>query len=398
MASLADRIYGSSLVECLAGGIVPGPSRTGHASQAGRKAPPALTGGVELQATSVGLDWLSASGDRGQFHQVVEWCVSYWAEAAVGPGRNFYKHSYRWATGAIVNFEPLADDQDHAWWNLELPGAVMAEFKSVEQAQVIEELATMYVKLTRLDLALDLRGEEIATVGLIRDACERGELCQLRSYRQVVDRAANGRLRGETVYCGSREGRTLLRAYDKGLEQGGKVAGRWVRIEVEVRKELARHAWSMLRQAIRLQRGDRVTRIASIEDKGISTDSFESCITAMIFGSVDFRERSGKSRSLSRRRQASWWVSILSYFSQIRLAGKQRVTVRLDSHLKWLRKSVLPGLKAMMALTGETADSFLSSLGWSKVEPRFHAAALQLQGLVQRGVWHGGIDVRAVVS
>ena len=44
---------------------------------------------------------------------------------------------------------------------------------------------------------------------------------------------------GDTLYCGSRTSPTFGRLYDKGLQTGAAVAGRWFRYEVEYKGHVA---------------------------------------------------------------------------------------------------------------------------------------------------------------
>lgn len=125
--------------------------------------------------------------------------------------------------------------------------------EGISQAVVLAAaLAIPNVTITRLDFAVDIKGEGVRTADVL-SAVENGRVSTSARRIGVIREASidNPLGGGLTLYVGSRSSLTLIRVYDKAAEQG--ISGDWVRLELEAKQEKAyRMAEAMISQGIAL--------------------------------------------------------------------------------------------------------------------------------------------------
>lgn len=207
-------------------------------SSSGTK-PPYTNRGVpsEKRKISCTLDWLAFTvadiEELKRFLAVMDWTEIDPPEKTPKP-RGFYKQALQ---GQLWRAE----------WNNQRPelkvfvrmtGAQIAEYTRQGGSQerllgVVSRLRGLGV--TRLDFAVDVRGEEIDIEALYKDARE-GEIeTPARKYRYFAK--GDGETEAQTTYIGSRMASRMMRIYDKAAQQ--KKDGLWTRVEMEAKKPYA---------------------------------------------------------------------------------------------------------------------------------------------------------------
>lgn len=100
-------------------------------------------------------------------------------------------------------------------------------------------------KITRLDVAVDILGDERADVLQVAQSFERGWCTtQVQKISQVHEQDSDGKRKGATVYLGSRQSNRMLRVYDKAAQLDHPSP--WVRVEMECKQEYARKVGNAL--------------------------------------------------------------------------------------------------------------------------------------------------------
>ena len=156
---------------------------------------------------------------------------------------------------------------------------------------------------TRIDFAIDVRVDGAHPLQL-REALNAGEAKTSARTVDYYERDRGGE--GATLYCGTRNSDRMLRVYDKAGREG--VPGPWVRIEVQMMKKFAR---PMLAQACTW--GLRQAGAAQI-------------------------------RSLLNCEAVEWYRDAIGDLV-IGAAEPDRSKPDEDKYLRWVRDTVLPGIR-----------------------------------------------------
>jgi len=284
----------------------------------------------ERIAVSVGVDWLTLTGKRERLQGVLEGLkaagvVECWEEKQAGA---FFDTRTVLGDGLTLK---VGHESEASWWCLEVSGSGCRRMGAdLLWAMCREWAALPGIRCTRLDLAVDLRGNLGGMIGRVQEACEKGCLCRVRRWRPYMSHDGQ-QVIGETVYIGGRTSERQLRVYDKGLETATGERGEWVRWELQARKKVANELWH----------GYSGTET---EEKGMEYAAGQVCAF------VDFRE--GKEGiEMSRRKRLAWWSELL----ETMCGGEhERVTVPQLKHgpgeyVRWLREQVGPVLAAVCA-------------------------------------------------
>lgn len=299
---------------------------------------PLLTGRVNAQvALSECCDGVRATGDCGRRNRrllaVIELATSYWGQSVQGWGGQWYDHGMVWPNGVTVQFTPEDSEgpghHERGRFLLVLPGAALAEFTGEEQKTVVREfVAAGQLEGTRFDAAVDLRGQSVCVVEAF-DAESEPERGTVRGFRrrEVLKPTSGRKVVGYTVYLG-RRGRNgkgvVLRAYDKGLEQGER-GNQWQRVEVEFSKAAA--------------------NLAMIAWLGGSPGVPAATIGQLICGAVDFRiprADGRRPRRVEDLERAAWWSQLVAALCETpwRVRPAEPRTPNADSHRRWMWRCV----------------------------------------------------------
>ena len=131
-------------------------------------------------------------------------------------------------------------------------GVQVRDLRNSLLLDLLESLSKEGVRFTRIDLAVDDIG---CSYYSCEDVLERLEnqrvISKFRTYNNVSPRLLkDGTRQGHTIYLGSRNSQIMLRIYDKKLEtekkHGSVCAEKWIRWELEVKKDRANQAVNLL--------------------------------------------------------------------------------------------------------------------------------------------------------
>lgn len=283
----------------------------------------------EPKPNEISIDWLRFSGPRCVVYEVLRHLESKFGKAEPGKGRFFLDSGYHWAEGGVF----LDLDQDHNKNHavIELPGKLITELDFGQVRQLIYDISSYGYRATRVDIAIDFY-DRPNLINIIRDSCDRGELCRSKTYQHILERSGSA-MSAHGINIGKRgkmgSGR-YLRVYDKGLEQKTAEAGEWIRWEVELSDTCAQQF---------------ATKFA-IEDDAIDT------ATAHALWVVEFRENNG-SRMLSRRALAEWYQELTQFVRRERLTAI-RAKSTVESYARWVKTAVAPKLAIIARITRTT--------------------------------------------
>lgn len=226
-------------------------------------------------------------------------------------GAKFFGHGTLWHPGVM-----LSEDHPSEIIMIDLQGsrlAIMEVEESLELARAISELGFC---CTRIDLAVDHVMQDVNLYERAVASCNSGELCIMRSYAPDPAFRADGTPIRKLLKLGQRESEVCARIYDKGLETKTLPAGLWERFEVEIKGSRAPSVCMSLLKA---------------------GEEFSSQLWAYVIGSVDFREKNGRSE-LNRRPSASWWAQYVGQSLPVRTKPIPMESNFL-SWCRWFRKS-----------------------------------------------------------
>jgi hypothetical protein len=132
----------------------------------------------------------------------------------------------------------------HPEWKLcyVMTGSDLNHFRQIggRQRALVREITRLGGKITRLDMAFDMVGDDFA--GDVMDlvlAFNQGWMkTGAKKMTHILEESAEGTRKGCTVYIGSRQSNRMLRVYDKGAQLETEFA--YVRAELECKGDYAR--------------------------------------------------------------------------------------------------------------------------------------------------------------
>jgi phage replication initiation protein len=130
---------------------------------------------------------------------------------------------------------------------------------------------------------------------------------------------------------GSPQSDSLIRAYDKGMQQHCCKAGEWVRMELQLRDDNARSAFTAL----------------------VEAKSWEALV-GVIANAVEFKVEAVDVNK-HRVARAAWWDQFLEGCKRVPLAVK-KVGLTVDKLMACLSKQWGPNIRALMLAEGGSID------------------------------------------
>lgn len=342
--------------------------------------PPDVTRGVmhegEVKTLVYGLDWMRATFPESRLDEVTEWaCRRFGNDFEDQMGFGWYSCSRRWPGGLAVGYGQKGNG---ATCCVELTGSVLGRFTAMDRVEMVRELLELGAKFTRLDVAIDQKGEVVRLVELVGTACFRGKLCGARTWRPDVSFGPGGECTGQTIYIGKRgkegSGR-YVRCYDKGLESGESPANTHHRWEAEFSAEVAHQV------AVGLSRAD---------------DPAHFCAQVAL-GAVTFKDGESR-RSWSERPDCHWWAQFKAGVRGVRFTAEKRLAT-LAGRVAWLKSAAARQVAAMAQITGSSM-----SLVWREIIGQGFTSAemartLKTAGVVEYAISKGiAIDVVGAAS
>lgn len=184
---------------------------------------------------------------------------------------------------------------------------------------------------TRLDLAIDDYNGGFS-IKQIERKIKAGEVVSrfkdATNYEKV--RLRDGYVKGQTLYFGSSSSRVMVRFYDKLAERinKGEVLDddieSWIRVELELRKERAHKAMSLI----------------AFEEMAAGAVGM-----GVLKEYIRFLKR-GKDTNKSRWKTAPFWEKFLKNVEPLRITEKP-VSKTIEDKINWLERQVAPSLKTV---------------------------------------------------
>jgi DNA relaxase NicK len=229
--------------------------------------------------------------------------------------------------------------------HVDLSAGIVSQWDETKLKTVLAWIFAQKGHVTRIEVALDDREATVA-IETVRHAVEAGQAVS-RSKQFKVIQASNHRegvRTGETLYFGSRESQTMLRVYDKRLEQQSRG-----------REEAATYGirWELEFKQDRAQACAKALLTLDFED-------WRAFLVGVLRSYVDFRETTREAESYEKYRAPllAWWEALTEGFKRCRLVV-ERIQQRLDDVAAWLAQSVASMLAVVVACRG---DQFLTEL------------------------------------
>lgn len=312
------------------------------AAVSGSAASPIGITGLKLTKHFPGVDWCVQVHWLRVVRPIIDretmtaWLTSLFGDPEpMTKGKWSYDAGLRFQNSVLLLWKEGIEPDHDSGLCVDVPGSVFDAIESIYECFEFGQRLTLGGRVTRIDLALD--GIDDKAVGLIdrvHQACSDGALVGARRWQSIVQHDS-GALRGRGVTIGARgkdgSGR-YARCYDKGLESKERPAGTHERYEVEFCKDCA-------------------TQVAVAVFASVHT--FEKAILERILGAFDFREpkeREGQTH-LNRRKRLDWWQALNDGICAIRTV-LQRTKTTYGRYVSWLKRSVLPCVKAIADKAG----------------------------------------------
>lgn len=117
----------------------------------------------------------------------------------------------------------------------------LEESRNQHSAEALVALYGVGFRPSRLDVALDVKGANLAVIEAIRCVRAGDYKSRQRKWNVTGDATKDS---GQTLYGGGQESEKRIRIYDKAAETG--VEGDWTRVEVVLSDDYARAVWAQL--------------------------------------------------------------------------------------------------------------------------------------------------------
>lgn len=209
-------------------------------------------------------------------------------------------------------------------------------------------------RVVRADYAIDDLGGRLTRDRILRAEAEGGIVSRWHGVREVCDRD-RGKVKGWTLYFGSRQSECMVRIYDKALERAAKGSpaevGSWVRLELESKgkfaDKLAREYQSKGSEAVTGQINRRIRFVLPVEKRAYRCPS------------------------------APWWVEFMgSVEPGPSLVSGVRPTPTIETMRAWADRQVGPTLATVVSADGGSLEWLEGMLnrGETRMKSKHYAA------------------------
>jgi hypothetical protein len=258
----------------------------------------------------------------------------------------------RWdasGTGTDGTMAAATDSRDGgkpSLW-ISIPGKPLSAMNEHEQREILRYLWAIGMRMTRLDVALDVPHDAVTHLQL-DTALEYAEVVGPRSYRSIKSRQKG--VDGWAVYIGGDGSDTQLCVYDKRAESGGEVDS--IRWELHCRDERA-----------------RVTLEYLMQFKDASSDDWCQAQAALVTSWVDFRVAAPGKR-IHERNRLNWWQDIVSLARDDVWPALARPIRSLQDTLQWLHHQVIHTIEMVRGACKVGGNELLVELLYSRFDYR----------------------------
>lgn len=278
----------------------------------------------------ISLDWLQfTSKDCNPYNVIIQLLrldVKLFVE--LGKGKLGYKKQLMYDNITVL-YEGKADMGTHVI----LSGRGCRAYERKEPVlNLIKRLNQEEVKSTRIDIAIDdIKGDIIDLKKIKYDIKHANVVSKWKTSLEKVQRSMkDGSIIGDSMQIGSRSSETMLRFYNKSLEQ--KEEGNWSRMELEVK-------------------GDKAFNLQKI----LTVDNVGSLVVSIINNYLRIVQPDKKDSNKSRWKVKPYWKNIINTTQKVSLSnGKEDVT--LEKMEQWFEHQVAPTLATILMANGGDID------------------------------------------
>lgn len=319
-----------------------------------------------VSRVAVGLDWIRCSGPEVFRREVMDWLQER-LESRPAKGLWLFKDGVEYGPGVRVVFN---GDGSHTHFAVQVTGAFLGALSPASRMALLGQFRKFGLTVKRLDVAVDLVASSEGGVRLVDQvisACESGHLCGAKVFTRYSGASAK-KVVNKGISIGRRgrygSGR-YIRCYDKGLESRLAPENTWHRWEVEFHKDCAHEV------------AEALLDVDQSNQEAIARRAMN-----LAFGAVEFRhDDGGDCGNLSRRTLCRWWSDLVRGLELVRVR-LERTKTTLEGRVRWLRKAVIPGLKAMAQSVGHTFGDVVHALAAGvPASSTFNVAAFQASAL-----------------
>lgn len=210
--------------------------------------------------------------------------------------------------------------------------------------EMLRRLVTAGAHVSRIDLALDDR-QGHSTVSKVKTCILKGQLvshfqsCLTLSGMKIHSKAKTGK----TLYLGSSSSKRRVRIYDKALEQGLPESVKWVRYELQARKEYAQKIAELM-----LQNGGDIPELMR--------------------GLIDFRQLSDHEKT-THRQVLPWWAALLCGACPLR-SGCKKAEDTIQRKAAWIGYQCQKSLALALGVLGPHFIVTTINDGMDKITPK----------------------------
>lgn len=332
-------------------------------------------GGLTLQVHIDYLVGVLAWEDDWRLEQLIRLISEYVGERIVIDWRKpLYRGEYWEASGQATNGTMIAvqkpdKGEDGRLW-VSIPGRPLSAMKWERQQRMIEGLAALQFKATRVDIATDVPRSAHSREDLEK-AIDAQEYMPFRSHQQIKSRRGNKL--GWCYYLGQASGIARMCIYDKFAESDGAIdAIRW---EFRGLDERARSMFGYIAQ------------------NGMESESaWCQALASLWVAAVDFRQSAPGQRK-ARASQPEWWAAIVAAAGAGVRPAVERLAVGVLRTCGWLKKQVVGTLQMLHEAAGAAGVDLVRSLLERDAPLKLTKARLAVID-----VWRRELDTMGIVS
>lgn len=227
-------------------------------------------------------------------------------------------------------------------------------------------------KCTRIDIAFDdisYDNNRLISLERISKAVQRGEAVTLfrrvpewnknefvNEITHIKERSSKGELLSETIEFGNRKSAIFLRFYDKLKEQ------------IKLKREVDPNIKHWVRMEFELKNNRAMSVCDSL--MLLSSEEFGLYFSKVVNRYLRFIKPEGDKKHYYRCKVRKWWRDIVGTVEKAKLTENKSVKNCFHSSMRWLQKSVIPTLWAVLNCIN--VDEFLSDVRQAGYERQSH--------------------------
>lgn len=200
---------------------------------------------------------------------------------------------------------------------------------------LIDRINKVEGKVTRIDLALDdIKGDLIPFEKMLQDIITGNIASRWKTTTEMNKRTTDGEMLGKSIRIGSRTSNTMLRIYDKALEQN--LLKIWNRMELEIRKQNAQ-----------------------VLQKKINKNNIGDLMKGILKNYIRFLKPNPGDTNKSRWKNRKYWDKLISNIDKVKLTQKPE-NKTIEDKKNWIEKQVGQTMALISLIEGD--QTFINSI------------------------------------